>query len=106
MIFKFPKATILKVVDGDTFDARVDTGFSNTHTDRFRMIGINTPETRGIERPQGLAVKEIVTEKLLDKDVVIETHGQDSFGRWLCVLWLDDVNINEWLLNEGYARVF
>lgn len=103
MIFKFPSATIYNVVDGDTFDAIVDTGFNNSHKDRFRLLGVNAPEQRGVTRQEGLRVSSIVREKLLNKEVELETYHQDNFGRWICKISLEGQDISEWLLKEGLA---
>lgn len=104
MIFKYPKATITRVIDGDTVDAVVDTGFYNTHRDRFRLIGIDTPEMRGEERPEGIRSKQYVIDLIEGKDVELESHGQDAFGRWLCVIYVDGMNLNEHLIETGYAK--
>lgn len=40
------QAEITRVVDGDTVDAIVDLGFSIKFKERFRLLGINAPETR------------------------------------------------------------
>ena len=39
------KTRLVRTVDGDTFDAKCDAGFGNTATQRFRLKGIDTPET-------------------------------------------------------------
>ena len=41
------KATVLRVVDGDTVDAEIDLGFRMKTTQRLRLKGIDTPELRG-----------------------------------------------------------
>ena len=35
---------ILRVVDGDTVDVRIDLGFDVWHKCRVRLMGINAPE--------------------------------------------------------------
>ena len=37
---------ILRVVDGDTVDVRIDLGFNVWHKCRVRLMGINAPESR------------------------------------------------------------
>ncbi|GAG20500.1 unnamed protein product, partial [marine sediment metagenome] len=41
------RAKLDRVVDGDTVDLFVDLGFNICIKDRFRLLGIDTPELRG-----------------------------------------------------------
>ena len=38
------RATVLRVVDGDTIDVMLDLGFSVSLKERIRFYGINAPE--------------------------------------------------------------
>ena len=60
------RARITRVIDGDTVEAEIDLGFHVTFTATLRLTGINAPETRGTERPQGLASTRYL-ESLLDE---------------------------------------
>lgn len=92
-------AKVLNVVDGDTFDLMVDLGFSIFHKVRVRLLEIDTPETRGEETELGLKCKDFARNLLLGEDVIItskrvsEDVKTDSFGRWLCYLWVRNINI-------------
>lgn len=101
------KAKVINVVDGDTVDAVVDLGYYVFVTERFRLLRINTPETNIRDNLAGLAAKEFVKGKLLDKDVLLQSFKADSFGRWLCEIWYEEngqvININTELLEKGYA---
>lgn len=104
------KAIVCRVVDGDTIDLLVDVGFRMYFRDRFRLWGIDSPE-RG---QTGWAESKAALEKKLpvDAEVLIETFHprdrdeRDSFGRWLATIWLDGENINEWLVEQGFAEVY
>ena len=65
------KATLLKVVDGDTVDVDIDLGFGVClRNQRVRIKGIDTPESRTknkIEKLFGIAAKNRL-EQLLTKD--------------------------------------
>jgi len=100
------KGLVTKVVDGDTIDCDVDLGFTVWVAVRFRLNGIDTMETNDKDpavRAIGKKAKELVTWKLLNKDVTIVSHGTDKYGRWLGDIYLGDECINETLLTEGLA---
>lgn len=99
-------AKITNVVDGDTVDAMVDLGFTVFVKVRFRLYGIDTMETNDkaiAVRELGLKAKEFVTFMLLGKDVTIESHKADKYGRWLGEIYLNGTSINKQLLSEGLA---
>lgn len=105
-------AKVLNVVDGDTVDLDIDLGFRNhLYNVRCRLIGINTPECRGKNKcDEGINAKNIVTEELLNKEVTIRSYkpettqvNNDSFGRWLVRIYLDDKDYNESLVERGLA---
>ena len=60
------RATLDRVVDGDTFDCILDLGFDvKLHKQRVRLHGIDTPESRTrdlAEKKLGLAAKERLKE--------------------------------------------
>ena len=62
------KATVVKIVDGDTVDGMIDLGF-HTHTSkRIRFVGINAPETRTrdkAEKEKGIIAKNWLIDLLL-----------------------------------------
>ena len=83
------KATVVKIVDGDTVDVDIDLGFGIIMTDeRVRIMGIDTPESRTrdkVEKVVGLASKERVKE-LLSGDIILKTqiarNGEDMKGKY------------------------
>ena len=56
------RASLVKIVDGDTIDVNLDLGFDVVlKKQRVRLYGINTPESRTRdleEKKYGLAAKE------------------------------------------------
>jgi micrococcal nuclease len=101
------KAHVNRVIDGDTLIADVDLGFYiHLHELKFRLFGINTPEISGAEREWGLIVKDYVKGLLENKEVEIVSYKTDSFGRWLCDIYLGDLHINKHLFEEGMAKIY
>lgn len=85
------RAELEQVVDGDTYDFRVDLGFHVSKQIRVRMLGINTHETYGVKKDseeykQGIKEKHFVEEWFAAADdIFIETEKdeQGKYGRWL-----------------------
>jgi len=102
------KAHIKDVYDGDTVTAVVDLGFLHYQEMKLRLYGIDTPEMRGEEREQGIIVRDIVRDLILDKEVEIHTKKdkQGKYGRYLATILLDGLNINDWLVENGHAEVY
>lgn len=104
------RARITRVIDGDTVEAEIDLGFQITFTATLRLSGMNAPETRGAERPQGLAATRYL-ESLLN-DLTGEQHRllvrtqkdrTGKYGRYLAELTADGVNLNQALIAAGHA---
>jgi len=111
-MYEYRVKKVLKVVDGDTIDVDIDLGFDISYTQRVRLAGIDTPESRTTDKKEkalGLEVKDRL-KKAIDAatNVVIKTEKPDSsekYGRILGWVFLDDnkVSINQTLIDEGYA---
>ena len=111
-MYEYRVKKVLRVVDGDTIDVDIDLGFNVSYTQRVRLAGIDTPESRTTdlkEKALGLEVKEYLKHSLEGaEDVVIQTEKPDSsekYGRILGWLFIDDeeTSINEKMINDGYA---
>ena len=97
------RADVLRVVDGDTFIAKVDLGFGSTLEEvPFRVMGLDTCETtRRLRKGVKVSAEEVVIGKeakaraksLLDgQRVTIRTHrdSQGVYGRYLADITLPD----------------
>tara|TARA_X000001388_G_C2194671_1_gene108886 strand:- start:367 stop:705 length:339 start_codon:yes stop_codon:yes gene_type:complete len=99
-------AKVTRVVDGDTVDALVDLGFDTWKKVRIRMMGLNAPESRTRdleEKKKGLAAKDRLKELLSSDAFILQSHGVGKYGRCLGELFVDDVNVNKKLIEEGHA---
>jgi len=83
---------VSRVVDGDTFDCMVDMGMSVHHKARIRIMGVDTPE-RGEDGYE--EAKLFANERLGFSRVKLSSYKKDSFGRWLCQVWIDG-DKDEW----------
>ena len=89
---------VLGVHDGDTVTVSL-----NGETRRVRLHGIDAPE---LKQPWGRASQAWLEQRVLGRDVRLETHGEDRYGRVLAVLWLGPANVNQDLVRQGYAWWF
>ena len=99
-------ATVTEVVDGDTIDVRIV-----GRTERVRLIGIDTPETKKPDTPiecygpeasaNTTALLPVGTAVRIERDVV----GRDDYGRLLGYVYrLDDgLFVNLDIIERGYA---
>jgi len=107
------RAVVTDVYDGDSITIDIDLGFNNwMKNQKVRLFGINTPEIRGEERPDGLVARDRLRELILDKEIIITSYKDKSgkYGRWLATVFLKQdgmfENINTLLLAEGLAEVY
>ncbi len=102
------KIELLRVVDGDTIDVRIDLGFNVWNKSRIRLVGINAPESRTRdkeEKKRGLAAKDWLIEKLesAKDDLEMKSYGVGKYGRVLGEIYIKEVNVNELMVKEGHA---
>jgi micrococcal nuclease len=111
-MFEYYVKKIIKVVDGDTIDVDIDLGFDISFTSRVRLSGIDTPESRTLnkmEKALGLEAKAYLKNKINSaKNIVIKTekiNSSEKYGRILGWLYLDNsaVSVNEQMILNGYA---
>lgn len=105
------KVTVTKVVDGDTFKAKI-----NGKEENIRLIGSDTPETVHPSKPvqpYGPEASAYTKKCLAGQTVTLEFDVQqrDKYGRLLVYVWLGSGKnpkagmLNQTLVKEGYAQV-
>jgi micrococcal nuclease len=101
----YENVEVLNVYDADTITVKVFLGFNIDFTMKVRLYGINAPELRGEERVNGLIARDYLRDRILGKKIKIETlqDKQGKFGRYLAVVWLNQKNINNELVDKKYA---
>ena len=103
------KAFVRKVYDGDTITVDIDLGFDVVlKNQKIRLSRINAPEIRGEQRPDGLKSRDALRSMIGNKWVMIKTKKdkKGKYGRWLADIFLEDKNINDWLMTEGFASEY
>lgn len=99
---------VIKVYDGDTITIASKLPFDKSPLYRFsvRLNGIDAPEIKSTsedEKTAAIEVRNILTERLLNKTVFLKNIQHEKYGRILADVYLDDVCINDWLLQERLA---
>lgn len=114
------RATVLRVVDGDTVHADVDLGFDAHQLMTLRLAGINAPEHG---TPEGeaatAALKELIygptlghlanPPNVIHAVVMLHTFKdkREKFGRYLATLFtLTGVDINAAMIAGGHAVAY
>ena len=100
------KAHVTSVYDGDTITCNINCGFGIILSNqKIRLYGINTPEVRGDTKKKGIEVRDKLREKILNKDILIKTikDKKGKYGRWLGIIYYNQLNINDWLVKNNYA---
>lgn len=101
-------ATPVRVIDGDTVVLDIDLGFNITIRETCRMLGINAPELHAhdpLVREAALASKAALESALVPLLLAHtdKPYHADKYGRMLVTLYVGTVNVNQWMLDNGYA---
>lgn len=94
MVYEYRVVEVLRVIDGDTVDVRIDLGFGLTSAIRMRVAGVDTPELYGpgAEVERGREALEFTGSWVRGRRLVVRTFkgaqaavgiGDGAFGRWL-----------------------
>ena len=93
------RATVDRVVDGDTVDFIIDLGFHIKIKIRGRLEGVDTPERGHPDWAKATAIcDQLLTEKAADNEyVTIHTTKTGKYGRWIVrVDGVTDVLAKRW----------
>lgn len=107
-------AHVVEVIDGDTIDLRLDLGFHMNTELRFRLKGVDTHETYGVNKEseefkRGKEEANWVTEWLTQAELGegrwplrIKTYGMGKYGRWMGRIQRknDGEELNQAILDE------
>jgi endonuclease YncB( thermonuclease family) len=91
------EATVTRVTDGDSLWLEPAAGGAPVE---LRLQDIDAPE---ICQAWGAEAKQALQELVLKKAVSVRVSGRDTHGRTLGTLYLDTLNVNRALVQEGHA---
>lgn len=115
LVRTFP-VQVLRVVDGDTIDVRVDLGFDLSLEHRVRLLGVDTPEVYGVragspEHTMGRLASSVSRSWVEEHRgaIYLKTDGsRGKYGRLLGHLCTkvggDEQCLNDVLIGRGWGR--
>jgi micrococcal nuclease len=105
----FP-AEVLRVYDGDTFQARVRLGPGELVTTKVRLRGIDTPERDARcaqEAAKAEAARRALVKILAEGKVRVSQVGTDKYGRMLAAVATEGTpDVSAALLRQGVGRPY
>jgi len=106
-------AEITRVLDGDTVDLKFRIWVDLVKEARIRLLGIDAPEVRGEEKPEGLIVTAYLKDRIAGRRVYLKTDGKpDKYGRLLGIILVasDDgktkIDLNKEMLEKGLVKAY
>lgn len=107
------KATVVRVVDGDTVELMIHLGFTIVWKSTCRFYGVNTPELKSKDPEERAKAKEArawVEQHLTAGAVVyIKSHELDKYGRPLVTIYCgqeQELILNQKLVELGLAKSY
>jgi micrococcal nuclease len=107
------RATLDRVVDGDTLDAVIDLGFYIKIKERLRLDGINTPEIFKVSHESEEYKKGMESVRYVEKrfeenggEMILGTKKRGKWRRWIAKVYFEDSDksLNEELVEKGLAQ--
>lgn len=86
-------ARVVRVIDGDTFVARVELDFRVKVDITVRVRDLNAPEMRDAD---GVEAKLDLENRIAANDHVVTLlsyKDRMSFARWVCDVWIGDAHL-------------
>lgn len=109
MTFYQYRATVVRIVDGDTVVGTVDRGFYDYSEKYIRLAGINAPELNSPDpevRAAGQAAKEYLAQILpIGSEFWINSKKLDPYKRPIAEIFLPNqtISINDQMIQAGHA---
>lgn len=107
MTYDYAVTEVIRVVDGDTVDMRLDVGFHLTAALRFRVLDLDTPERGepGWAEATGITSSWLAVHAALPGGLRARTAKADSFGRWLADIYqpADGVRLSDYVADRMHV---
>lgn len=102
------KATVIRIIDGDTIELTIDLGYKVYWNSSCRLYGINAPELKGDTLEAGLKAREFLASKLpAGRGIIIRSRQLDKYGRPIVeIINVDGSSLNQQMVDAGYAKEY
>jgi micrococcal nuclease len=101
---------VIKVYDGDTVTvASRMTGTNIVYRFSVRLAGIDTPEMtskNNIEKERAIFVRDRLHDLVFGRIVLLTNLSMEKYGRILADIYLDDLHVNQYMIDNKYAYVY
>ena len=99
---------VIKVYDGDTITIASKMPYENSSLFRFnvRLNGIDTPEIKSKDKNEkalAILARDSLSQLIMNKNVTLQNVKNEKYGRILADVYLDDLHINKWMIDQKFA---
>lgn len=106
-------AKVIDIYDGDTITVIFDID-DKFYKYKIRLFGIDSPEmkpskileNRDLYIQSANKVKDILKMLILNKIVKLHCKNYDKYGRILAIIYIDNMNINDFLLENKLVKKY
>lgn len=110
-VFPIKGGQVIKVYDGDTITiaSKLPYDASPLYRLSVRLKGIDTPEIKGKTADEKQAAREardVLSGLIMNKQIRLENVESEKYGRILADVYLGDLHINKWLIENRYAIAY
>jgi micrococcal nuclease len=105
------KGKVIKVYDGDTITVASKLPYPGAPFQRFsvRLRGVDSPEIKTHsfdEKQAAIKSRDALHELIYGKIVILQNVSTEKYGRVLADVYIDDIFVNRWLLDNHYAITY
>lgn len=90
---------VVRIIDGDTITCLTD----KKGNLRVRLANIDAPEAK---QPWGNKARQKLADLIFRKKVILDIQNKDRYGRYIAVIYLGSLNINNEMVLTGNAWVY
>jgi len=87
---------VVAISDGDTITLLTE----DKQQLKIRLVGIDTPEKK---QAFGTKARDHLASRIFKQDVEVDLRKKDQYGRHLGVIYIGGVDINQSMIQDGYA---
>jgi micrococcal nuclease len=87
---------VIAISDGDTITLLTE----DKQQLKVRLAGIDTPEKK---QAFGTKARDHLASRIFKQDVEVDLRKKDQYGRYLGVIYIGGVDMNQSMIQDGYA---